>query len=100
MRFAYTSCVIKELTMENTLKHCTLICENMQKLELTGVQKVESSTPTQFVCTLQDKQMVVGGKNLHIKKLDLQSESLVIDGEIELIKYQSPKKSFLKRIFK
>lgn len=72
----------------------------MQTLEITGVQKVESSNLTQFVCLLDGKTIVVGGKNLHIKKLDLQTGLVELKGEIDSIKYQSGKKSFLKRIFR
>ena len=86
--------------MENTHTNHTLICENRQKLALRGVQKVESSTPTQFSCIINGNMVTVLGKNLHIKKLDLQTGSLELEGEVNSIKYQSEKKSFIKRLFK
>ena len=86
--------------MDNIAKSHTLICNDMKVLNITGVQKVESSTKTQFVCDLNGKTIVVCGKNLHIKKLDLQTGVVEIEGEIDSIKYQSGKKSFWKRIFK
>ena len=86
--------------MENAHTNHTLICENRQKLTLTGVQKVESSTPTQFSCVINGNLMTVLGKNLHIKKLDLQAGTLELDGEINSIKYLNEKKNFLKRLFK
>lgn len=83
-----------------TIKNHTLICENRKKLTLTGVQKVESSTPNQFVCVINGSVTVVYGKNLHINKLDLVAGSVELDGEISSIKYQGEKKSFWKRMFK
>ena len=86
--------------MDNIIKNHRLICENRQKLELSGVQKVESSTNTQVVCVVNNTQTTIYGKNLHINKLDLQAGILSIDGEIDSIKYQNGKKSLWKRIFK
>ncbi len=81
-------------------KNHTLICENRQKLHLTGVTKVLSSSTTEIECNISDVQTLIKGKNLHIEKLDLESAILEILGEIDMIKYGNNKKSFWKKVFK
>ena len=82
------------------IKNHTLICENRQKLHITGVTKVLSSSKTEVECTIFDVATLIKGKDLHIEKLDLQSTTLEVVGEIDMIKYENNKKSFWKKVFK
>lgn len=82
-----------------TKKH-KIVCEDMHNLSLSGINKVESATENQVACSLNGHMLLISGKNLHVKKLDVNEGTLEIDGQIEQIKYQDHKKPFLKRIFK
>lgn len=86
--------------MEKTNFNHKMICDNRKFLELTGIEKVESSNENQIVCKTMGTTLFVLGKNMHIGKLDVLQGTLQIDGQINLIKYQTSKKSFWKRIFK
>ena len=77
-----------------------LYCENRNKLNLTGIDKVESVSPTQIVTKTNQSSLVVLGTNLHINKLDVMLGNVEIVGEVEQIKYALKKQSIFKRIFK
>ena len=81
-------------------KNHRIVCENRKNIELLGIEKVESNNPSQVVCVAMGSVLVISGKNLHIKKLDINEGILVLEGTIDGIKYQGEKKSLLKRIFK
>ncbi len=85
--------------MEQTKTH-KLICDDRKLLALTGVDKVESSNENMVVCTINASPVVITGKSLHVKKLDVESGQIEIEGKIDGIKYQTEKKGFFKRIFK
>ena len=86
--------------MENILKNNKIICDNRKILDLSGIDKLKSSQPTQVVCETNKTPLIIIGKNLHIKKLNLEEGVVQIEGEIDEIKYQAEKKNLFKRIFK
>lgn len=88
-----------EQNLSNYSKH-KLHCDGRKFLSISGVQKIESSNETQVVCIVENSPLLVGGKNLHVKKLDVEQGLVELDGQIDLIKYQPEKKSLMKRIFK
>ena len=85
--------------MENSKNH-KLICDSRKFLQLTGVEKVESSNENQVVCVVLGVPLVILGKDMHMKKLDLVEGQIEIEGQIDSIKYQTERKSIFKRIFK
>lgn len=82
------------------IKNHKIICDARKLLEITGVQKVESSNETQVVCITETSPLVITGKNMHVKKLDTEQGVVEIEGEIDGLKYQQKHKNFLKRVFK
>jgi len=86
--------------MEKTIANHKIICDARKLLQLTGVEKVESSNETQIVCIVMNSPLVILGKNLHVKKLDVEQGQVEIEGSIDSIKYQAERKNFLKRLFK
>lgn len=86
--------------MENTNKNHKIICEDRNNLQMTGIEKVESSNENQIVCASMKSVLIISGKNLHVKKLNVEDGHVEIIGQIDSIKYQQEKKPLLKRIFK
>ena len=86
--------------MENISTNHKIICEGRNSLQMTGIEKVESSFENQIVCQTMKKPLIITGKNLHIKKLDVDNGIVEIIGQIDSIKYQPEKKNIFKRLFK
>ncbi len=76
--------------------------ENQKKLYVKGATKVKSSTSTFAVIETSDSTININGSELEVIKLDLENKEVIISGNISQIKFlnNSPKQSFLKRIFK
>ncbi len=83
-----------------TIKSHKLICENQKSLSLTGVEKTDNATPTQFCCVVNGKRLCILGKNLTVKKIDVSEGIVELDGDIAEIKYQEEKTPLLKRLFR
>ena len=75
-------------------------CDGRKFLSLCGVSKIESSNENQIICIVENYPLLITGKNLHVKKLDVEQGIVEIDGTIDMLKYQSEKKNILKRLFK
>ena len=85
-------------------------CDGRKFLSLCGVSKIESSNENQVICIVENYPLLITGKNLHVKKLDVEQgiveidgieQGIVeIDGTIDMLKYQPEKKNILKRLFK
>jgi len=86
--------------MEKTIANHKIICDARKTLQLTGVEKVESSNEVQIVCIVMNSPLVITGKNMHVKKLDVEQGQVEIEGNIDSIKYQAERQNFFKRIFK
>lgn len=87
--------------MENVSSHMVTL-DNRKKMMVTAVTEVVSSTDKCVIAKLADSTMHVLGKNLRIGKLNLEEGLLIIEGEIDSLRYLETKttKSFFKRIFK
>lgn len=83
--------------MENKL---TLI--NQNNLTLTGIKKANVISETGISAELENCAVQISGSAMEVKKLDVESGVLEIDGKINLIKFVSAKEKLglLKRIFK
>lgn len=75
-------------------------CDGRKFLSLCGVSKIESSNENQVICIVENYPLLITGKNLHVKKLDVEQGIVEIDGTIDMLKYQPEKKNILKRLFK
>lgn len=85
--------------MEKTMSH-KLICDSRKLLQLTGVEKVESSNEMQVLCTVMGAPLLITGKGMHMKKLDVEQGLVEIEGQIDGIKYHAEHRNLLKRMFK
>ena len=82
------------------IKNQKLILENRQKLNLTGVDKVDNITPTLVCCKVGGDSLNIEGENMEVTRLDVEAGNVEIVGQINAIKYAVEKKSLIKRIFK
>ena len=83
--------------MENKL---SLI--NQTNLSVTGIKKAIVVSETALALELENKTLQITGKNMEVKKLDVETGVLEVVGVIDTIKYvvQKEKLSLFKRIFK
>ena len=92
--------------MENVVKTETaahmVTIDCRKRIMLTGILEVVSSIDKSVICKIQGMIVNITGSDLRVSKLNLEEGLLIIDGEIDGLKYQDATsgKSFLKRIFK
>lgn len=77
-----------------------LICENRNNLCISGVEKADNASPTHFSCVVLGRELQINGKDLTVKRLDVNEGIVELSGEIDEIKYATEKKPLLKRLFK
>ena len=80
----------------------TIALEDRKKLTVKGATKIFSSTSTQAVVEVDNCNIVIGGTNIEVTRLDLDNKEVVFAGEITQIKYckKTEKVGLLKRLFK
>lgn len=83
-----------------SIKKHKIVCDDRKNLCITGISKVENTSENQVVCFINDNNLTILGKNMHVKKLDVTEGILEIEGEINEIKYCQERKPFFKRMFK
>lgn len=88
---------MKENISTKTLNH-TVSIDNRKKTLITGVVEVLSSTDKALLAKTQTHVISVVGENLRINKLNLDENVLIIDGEVNELKYSIKNKA--KNIFK
>ena len=88
-----------EVEAKKVFSHEVVLC-NRQKLSLSGVERVDVATPTQFECVAINQRLQVLGKDMEVNKLDVDSGCVVLSGQINSINYLGEKKSVFKRLFK
>ena len=79
------------------------ICiEDRKKLSIIGATKVISSTTTQAVVEVDNCNVVIGGTNIEVTKLDLDNKEVVFSGAFSSLKYmkKAEKVGLIKRLFK
>lgn len=79
-----------------------LTLTNRKILSLTGIEKVVGISDSELLVEVDGVALSVQGSNMEVKKLDVESGILEVDGMINNIKYfdKKQKLSFIKRIFK
>jgi sporulation protein YabP len=60
----------------------TLLLENREKLCVTGVVDVESFNDQSIIAITDIGVLIIRGTELHINKLNLDSNELIVDGDI------------------
>jgi len=85
---------------EEILNHIVTI-ENNRKIMLTGIVEVVSATDKTIIAKTQNKTLNINGYNLRVSKLNPEENLLIIEGEINELKYivKAKSKNFFKRIF-
>lgn len=82
-----------------------IVLENREKLSISGVNDVLSFDDQIVILETQLGLLTVKGENLRINKLSIDSEEVVIEGEINNLTYSEKdmdrkSSSFLGKIFK
>ncbi len=83
-----------------------LVLENREKLSISGVNDVLSFDDQIVILETQLGLLTIKGENLRINKLSIDSEEVVIEGEINNLAYSEKdierkgSSSFLGKIFK
>lgn len=85
-------------------KSQTLLLENREKLCVTGVVDVESFNDQSIVAITDLGVLIIRGEELHINKLNLESNELIVEGDIFSLEYSDGEtgksKSFFGKMFK
>ena len=80
-----------------------LILEGRKRLNISGVEDVESFDEESVVVYTTKGLLIVNGKDLHIEKLSLDGGDLAIEGEVDSLRYEEESKErggFFSRMFK
>ena len=90
------------MEQKQELKESCVSIYNREKLELTGVVEVLSSSEKEIFAKLDDSIAYITGEKMTITKLLPDESLLVVSGIVNGICYQNKiaKKSFLGRVFK
>lgn len=75
---------------------------NRKNLSLFGISKVYMVNEDSAQLQVENSILTILGKNMEIKKLDIENGVLEIEGLINVIKYTDKKEktSFIRKIFK
>ncbi|NBI07494.1 sporulation protein YabP [Senegalia massiliensis] len=88
------------------MKLQNLSLENREKLNISGVEQVESFNESQIVIYTVRGSLTIKGESLNISKLNLEDGNVKIEGTIESLAYSnkintgSKEGSFFKKMFK
>ena len=72
-----------------------LILQDRTHLELTGITDVDSFDDETVSCTTSLGRLTIGGKGLHLHRLDLEGTALSVEGAIDSLVYSNVKKGGL-----
>jgi len=85
-------------------KNQTLLLENREKLSVSGVIDVESFNDQSIIAITDVGVLIIHGSELHINKLNLESNELIVEGDIFSLEYSDGEtgksKSFFGKMFK
>lgn len=90
--------------MPNETNHTVpheLKLENRSRLQLSGVQEVESFDEASVVLHTAQGLLVIRGEGLHLRTLSMDGGQVAVTGSIDSLTYEAPGSSggFFKRIF-
>lgn len=82
----------------------TLFLDNREKLTVSGVVDVESFNEQSIVAVTDLGILIIHGAGLHINKLNLDSNELIVEGDIYSLEYSdgenTKSRSFFGKMFK
>ena len=75
---------------------------NRKDLSVSGIKKAIILSETNISLELESSVLHILGKNMEVRKLDVESGVLLVDGQIDCFKFSSPKEKtgLFKKIFK
>jgi len=74
---------------------------NRKNLTITGINKIISVKPDLLQLKSNNGDIIITGQNMEVIKLDLEQQSVVLNGKFDSIKYlENNKTPLLKKIFK
>jgi len=82
-----------------------VVMEDRERLIITGVKKVKSFEPKEIILDTIKGSLIVKGRELGVKNLDLQQSEVEIEGTVDLLSYTTNRtaessKGVWERIFK
>lgn len=79
-----------------------IIIESREKITVSGVSTVEGFDTMEVSCITNEGPLLIKGDNLHVEKLDLENNELIVTGLITQIEYMQNKISggFFTKLFK
>lgn len=79
-----------------------IILTNQENLSVSGIKKAHVVSETSIVVEVDNSTLQVLGTGMEVKKLDVESGILEVDGKIVGLKFSGPKEKFnlFKKIFK
>lgn len=80
-----------------------LILEGRKRLNISGVEEVESFNEEGVVVHTSRGLLIIRGTELHVEKLSLDGGDLSIEGQVDSLRYEdntNEKGGFLSRLFK
>lgn len=81
----------------------SMLLKDRQELHLSGVTDVDSFDETGIAAYTDIGELSVGGENLHITKLSLETGELIVEGKVTSLIYrdEAPKAtSFFSKVFR
>ncbi|MBP3619768.1 MAG: hypothetical protein J6J24_03810 [Clostridia bacterium] len=80
----------------------TILIQDRKSTCIKGATKIISSTNNQAIIEINQTQLILGGNNLEITKLNLDEKEVCFSGEFISLKFANKleKKPLLKRLFK
>ena len=81
----------------------SVLLKDRQELHLSGVTDVDSFDETGITAYTDIGELSIGGENLHITKLSLESGELIVEGKVISLVYrdEAPKATtFFSRMFR
>ena len=87
------------------IKEQNVVLKNRKNLEITGVKKLDSLNPLEFIVYTVLGKMIIKGKDLEMLSLDIDHGKLEIIGTVRLIEYiekleSKKEKGFVSKLFK
>lgn len=91
--------------MENTVPGVShkLTLVDRTRLEVTGVEEVESFDESEIIMSTTRGELTVRGEGLHIETLSLDGGALKVDGTVESLTYEDKREAsggLLSRLFR
>ena len=75
--------------MQNPSKPHNLILENRRELRISGVRDIDSFSETKIVLNTIMGELVVRGRDLHVRELAAETGELSMSGEVKSLFYNS-----------